>query len=84
MNVIGAQIRDPINSGQTRWQLKVDSDIVAESGGKESKQRVEASQVGMVPTHDIRSTASRYSSCSTPTQRSTRLDRKQKEYLASP
>ena len=39
----------------------------------------------MVPTHDVRSTASRYSSCSTPTQRSTRLDRKQKkEYLASP
>ena len=38
----------------------------------------------MVPTHDVRSTASRYSSCSTPTQRSTRLDRKQKkEYLAS-
>ena len=39
----------------------------------------------MVPAYDVRSTASRYSSCSPPTQRSTRLDRKQKkEYLASP
>ena len=40
--------------------------------------------MGMVPTHDVRSTASRYSSCSTPTQRSTRLDRKQKKEYVVP
>ena len=48
---------------------------------QESKRQAKC--MGMVPTYDVMSTASRYSSCSTPTQRSTRLDRKQKEYLSS-
>ena len=32
MNDIGTQLRDPINSGLTRWRLTVQMDAAAESG----------------------------------------------------
>ena len=32
MNTIGMQLRDPIDSGLTRWRLTVDVDAVAEIG----------------------------------------------------
>ena len=32
MNAFGTRMRDPINSGLTRWRLKVYVDTVAESG----------------------------------------------------
>ena len=32
MNAIGTQLRDPINSGLTRWRMAVSLDVAAELG----------------------------------------------------